>query len=78
MHKQPNCLGEVANNLRGGMDSWEIEIIADLKGKQPMLVQMNVNSEKQSKAKNHWTKSLEGWAKLNFAAGFNEQSNSGS
>jgi exonuclease III len=78
MHKKPNCLGEVANNLRGGMDSREIEIIADLKGKQPMLVQMNVNSEKQSKAKNHWTKSLEGWAKLNFAAGFNEQSNSGS
>ncbi|KAM0872242.1 hypothetical protein ACQ4PT_038844 [Festuca glaucescens] len=59
-------------------DSREIEVIADPKGKQSMLVQLNVNSEKQSKAQNHWTKPPEGWAKLNFDAGFNEQSNSGS
>jgi ribonuclease HI len=60
------------------LGSREIEVTADPKGKQPMLVQLNANSEKQSKAQNQWTKPPEGWAKLNFDAGFNEQSNSGS
>ncbi|KAK1645863.1 hypothetical protein QYE76_063668 [Lolium multiflorum] len=65
-------LSQVSDQMR------EIEVTADPKGKRPMLVQLNANSEKQSKAQNQWTKPPEGWAKLNFDAGFNEQSNSGS
>jgi hypothetical protein len=59
-------------------DTRDIETVIDPKGKLPLLDHSKAEVLKNTKMTDCWTKPPDGWAKLNFDAGFNDASSSGS
>jgi hypothetical protein len=52
--------------------------VIDFKGKKPLYCLIDTSSDKKNTSSVTWTIPAQGWCKLNFDAGFSEDTNTGS